>query len=631
MKKKPEGEENSAQNSEEKPKKRGRKKKGDTEDEEDDTKSKSKKKRAAKDKGKEEKKSKKKKDLSFKKGKFNNLVSIVTFEKEREEKSDSILTTCCVRCSNRNVIRAVLTNNIKLLKECATDNKKISSLFDTWSAEIGYNSFYYAMTTNNIPMVYELLQSLKRIIRFARLPNYLISFLDTGMMSDQAYGTHIRKVQMARGNRQGNNAFLEKTDVSEMIIYGSFDKILENPKLEVATLEKLLVLEPNYDATINQSIIFAINAGNRKTAAYLIGRIKALQNYGFNDLHYNVLNMDGEDLPEFHKASVHKKAIENCQVTPTHCACINPNVKYLQAMLDAGADLQLMDSMNRKLIHYAAACEDSGPLELLIKRGANLNDLDNHKFTVLHYAAMYGRAKNIALLLEQAPNLLKSRDSHKMLPLHYACQNGHLEAVRAFIDKKATLSLGAGMDRISPLGFAAANNHYDVCDLLMNNKCKVIGKDKYKRTPLTYAVRNGNTKVASLLLQHGSLVDEPDSSGNSPLHYAVAYGWMECAELLLKYGANVNANSSWKITPINIAMLKNHFGMVKFLLNQPGINVNCKDEQGRTLISLAVELNNDDSLEYIEYLLKEKGADPNIPDISGETPLHHLVSKYYYY
>ena len=134
-------------------------------------------------------------------------------------------------------------------------------------------------------------------------------------------------------------------------------------------------------------------------------------------------------------------------------------------------------------------------------------------------------------------------------------------------------------------------------------------------------------KILNLLLRKGALWNEPDSSGNTPLHYAAAYGWYECIKELIKAGANINANSSWKITPLNIAMLKNHFGLVKFLLNQPNIDVNCKDEQGRTLISLAVELNNDDALEYITYLLKDKNANPNIPDINNHTPLYYLVTK----
>jgi ankyrin repeat protein len=76
---------------------------------------------------------------------------------------------------------------------------------------------------------------------------------------------------------------------------------------------------------------------------------------------------------------------------------------------------------------------------------------------------------------------------------------------------------------------------------LLENKARVLGKDKYKRTPLMMAARNGHTKIASMLLQYGSEWDATDSSMNTALHYAAAYGWIDCIELLLKAGSAVNA------------------------------------------------------------------------------------------
>jgi hypothetical protein len=32
---------------------------------------------------------------------------------------------------------------------------------------------------------------------------------DTGQVSDRAFGTRVRKVEMMRGGRQGNNAFMQ--------------------------------------------------------------------------------------------------------------------------------------------------------------------------------------------------------------------------------------------------------------------------------------------------------------------------------------------------------------------------------------------------------------------------------------
>lgn len=113
---------------------------------------------------------------------------------------------------------------------------------------------------------------------------------------------------------------------------------------------------------------------------------------------------------------------------------------------------------------------------------------------------------------------------------------------------------------------------------------------------------------------------------NTPLHYAAAYGWIDCIELLLKAGADVNAQNSWKISPINIAMLKSHNGCVKRLLEEPNVDVNGKDDKGRTLIMLSLFVLDDESVDFVSFLLK-KGADPNITDLEGQASLHY-IAKY---
>lgn len=63
-------------------------------------------------------------------------------------------------------------------------------------------------------------------------------------------------------------------------------------------------------------------------------------------------------------------------------------------------------------------------------------------------------------------------------------------------------------------------------------------------------------------------------------------------------------------------MQKNHTGCVKRLLDEPNVDVNGKDEKGRTLIMLSLFVLDDDSEDFISFLLR-KGADPNIADLDG--------------
>lgn len=66
-------------------------------------------------------------------------------------------------------------------------------------------------------------------------------------------------------------------------------------------------------------------------------------NFGFNQLHVDVLSDDGTEPEKVLKVSVTKKAITNKDITPLHCACINPNPKYLKMLLDVNPELTLID------------------------------------------------------------------------------------------------------------------------------------------------------------------------------------------------------------------------------------------------------------------------------------------------
>ena len=66
------------------------------------------------------------------------------------------------------------------------------------------------------------------------------------------------------------------------------------------------------------------------------------------------------------------------------------------------------------------------------------------------------------------------------------------------------INAGVGKERMQPLAWAAMKGNYELCECLLDNKARVQGGDKFKRTALIMAVRNGHLKVASLLLQRGA-------------------------------------------------------------------------------------------------------------------------------
>ena len=126
------------------------------------------------------------------------------------------------------------------------------------------------------------------------------------------------------------------------------------------------------------------------------------ENFGYNKLHLQVINQKEESEKNIvikNKMSLNKNNQMN--ITPVHLACINPNEKILQKILDYGAELNFQDKKGRKPIFYAAVCKSSGPLKLLLENKCPFNDRDNQGYTPLILACKRGRYKNVKLLLEK--------------------------------------------------------------------------------------------------------------------------------------------------------------------------------------------------------------------------------------
>lgn len=468
----------------------------------------------------------------------------------------------------------------------------------------------------------------ERKIKRAYPPKIAINQVGTGNVSIQAYGVQTRTVQMSRGGREGNNAFLNEPT----IFLENIHTVLNGPQLNLMlfrsdvstkTFDLLRSLIPNYDNMLCLLVGECVRTGNLKLSSYLMSLAVKNNGFGFNQLHDEVLK-DGPLTP-FKKVSVTKKPIMNYQVAPLHAACINPNTNHLKELIAQCDDLGYQDMEGRKVIHYAAACTSAEPLKILLDHGANSNDLTRTKLSPLMIAAMYNRCQCALVLIQKGVNVsLKDRKGYAAV--HYAAENGNLEMIKLLIDNGANPNQ-PGPDRKVPIMLAAANGHFECVFELIEKDAKVLRRDKCRRTALTLAIKNGQAKVASLLLERGSDYNDPDSSKNYPIHYAAAYGWIECIDLLIEAGADINAQNDWKLQPLLVAMLMGQTGCVDRLLKEANCDVNCKDEQGRTLLSQAIEMLSKETLQQIKFLLKEKGADPNVADQNGLTPLHYLCKK----
>jgi ankyrin repeat protein len=123
------------------------------------------------------------------------------------------------------------------------------------------------------------------------------------------------------------------------------------------------------------------------------------------------------------------------------------------------------------------------------------------------------------------------------------------------------------------------------------------------------AIAAGNDYVVRTLLTMGSDIEELNRNGETPLALALLKKRDVIAKLLLEKGASIDLAAAKAAQGGNEAVIR--------MLLTRGVSVEARDNQGRTLLTLAVLENR----EPIVKLLLESGADVGACDNQGRTPL----------
>lgn len=155
-------------------------------------------------------------------------------------------------------------------------------------------------------------------------------------------------------------------------------------------------------------------------------------------------------------------------------------------------------------------------------------------------------------------------------------------------------------------------------EILMSGK-------SYSATGLTKAIMNDDLRTVKLFVRSGFNVNDNDSSGKSPLCVAAETGNLKMVNILLQGEANlIVRNFSDGLTPVYCAIKGDNVQVLdKFVKSGMGVNFRTDLYDGISLLHYAAALGLDN---IVSYLL-EQGADVNIQDSTGQTPLHKAVTQ----
>lgn len=171
---------------------------------------------------------------------------------------------------------------------------------------------------------------------------------------------------------------------------------------------------------------------------------------------------------------------------------------------------------------------------------------------------------------------------------------------------------------------AVKSNDLEKTVELLDTGSNVNSTDASKRSLLLIATIAQNYEIAKLLVDYGADVNQQAVNLDSPFLYAGASGQTELVKLYLENGARFDLFNRYRGTALIPACERGHVETVRLLAFTEGFPIDHVNRLGWTALMEAVILGDgSEKYQQIVEILKEAGADMNIPDHQGITPLQH--------
>jgi len=178
-------------------------------------------------------------------------------------------------------------------------------------------------------------------------------------------------------------------------------------------------------------------------------------------------------------------------------------------------------------------------------------------------------------------------------------------------------------------GLHAAAERGDVRALrqLLAAGADLEARDERGRTALLAATHANAVAAARLLIEAGADVNARDAINDTPYLYAGARGHLEILELTLSHGADLRSVNRFGGTALIPACERGHVETVRRLI-AAGVKVDHVNRLGWTGLLEAIILGDGGPRhQQIVKLLLDAGANPNLADKEGVTPLAHARQR----
>ncbi|CAB0042261.1 unnamed protein product [Trichogramma brassicae] len=401
------------------------------------------------------------------------------------------------------------------------------------------------------------------------------------------------------------------------------------------------------------------NCSNKNIVRQLmkIFDLNYIDNFGFR--HFHVACVYGlEDLVEkFLELGQDPNCVDPVTGdTPLHLAVANDNEHLIEVLLSRGAEPRLtnertgatpLHAICKRANNAAKAAQLFFDVADKLGRPMRVDAPDKSDDTPLHLALKHRNVDAVGPLLRRgaSPNRPNSEGS---TALHLVCERYDSELFKTILETSDDEYRPVRVDAKdengdAPLHLALKLKKYDLAKLLMEAGADATASGAEGATPLHILckqVTDPHEEPFADLFKHCKernqtlRVNAQDALGNTPLHVFAQRGLVgptqDTIRFLLRRGADVNLANNEGTTPLHI-ICKVHYDPGHYerdfllscdIYNWP-LEINAQDHSGNTPLHLSLH----NSCRNVTYSLLENGANPNLANKKGMTPLHSALTK----
>jgi len=291
-------------------------------------------------------------------------------------------------------------------------------------------------------------------------------------------------------------------------------------------------------------------------------------------------------------------------------AARNRNPEAIRSLLGKRADVNAAQPDGTTALHWAAHWNDIDSVNLLLRAGANAKAVNRYGATPLSEAVTVGSVPVVQALLGAGadPKTLTTADGETVLMT--AARSGNADIVRILLDRGADVNAQENYRRQTALMWAAAERHPAVVKLLLDH-----GAD--------WKIRSLERDTRPPRLSAASSVTPMARGGFPAILYSAREGDIESAQIMLDKGVDINYGDIDNTTALTVSIMNKQYSFAKFLIDR-GADPNIVDGFGRTPLYAIVDIRNEDwtalplrkgedplpSIEIVKALLAHK-ANPN--------------------